>query len=287
MSTATITDIKRFAVHDGDGIRTTVFFKGCSLRCVWCHNPECILSAQQPSFLEHKCLHCGKCAEFCKMLTEGKIFDFSHCNACGSCISECLGKALHLYGHTVTVETLMTALLEDIDFYTRSGGGITLSGGECLCQADFCAEILKQCKQSGLNTAVDTCGNVSWEQFEKILPYTDTFLFDIKAIDPSVHIRCTGSDNARILENLKRLDTCGADIEIRIPFVPGYNDDQMETIADFVSDLHHVRRIRVLPYHDLARSKYAGLRLRDTMPDTLPASEEIRRAQDLFDTMKK
>ena len=276
-------EIKRFAVHDGDGIRTTVFLKGCSMKCVWCHNPESISPNSQLAFLKHKCANCGACAFLCachKKRDGVHLFDNTNCKACGRCADDCLNEALKLYGKDMSVEEVMPVLLEDLPFYKTSGGGITLSGGECLLQAQFCKELLIACKAQGLHTAVDTCGNVPWQNVEEVLPYTDVFLYDVKAIDEDVHKRCTGASNQRILENLKRIDQAGKQIEIRIPYVPGFNDDQMDKIGELLSSLHHVTKVRVLAYHDLARSKYASLQMTDTMPAVIPTEDDIRRAEE-------
>lgn len=260
-----IVELKRLAVHDGPGIRTTVFFKGCPLKCVWCHNPEGIAFTEQAAFYAHKCIGCGQCEKE----------DFTP--------ADCLGEARVQYGTEVTVETLLPRLLEDMDFYQTSGGGVTLSGGECLCQADFCKELLQALKNKGIHTAVDTCGFVAKEAFDKVLPYTDIFLYDMKAFDEDVHIKCTGKSNRQILENLRYLDTCGKEIEIRIPYVPEYNSDQMEKIANFLKPLKHIKAVKVLPYHNFAGSKYAALGMENTLPAKLPTEEEIRAAQALFD----
>ena len=263
-----ITDIKHFAVHDGNGIRTTVFFKGCPLRCVWCHNPEGISSQRENAFYPHKCVGCGECNRE----------DFS--------AEDCLGKARIVYGREVTVNDLVPELLADKDFYESSKGGVTLSGGECLTQADFCANLLKVLKKEGINTAVDTCGYASWDSFEKVLPFTDIFLYDLKAADEEVHNYCTGVSNRLIIENLRRLDALGADIEVRIPFVPGYNDGEIEKIAELLSSLSSVKRVRVLPYHNLAGSKYEALGKENTLPSRLPtdAEEECARERILIKT---
>ncbi len=257
---AFITDVKHFAVHDGDGIRTTVFFKGCPLRCVWCHNPEGIFSEVQEAFYAHKCVSCGEC----------KREDFV--------TEDCLGRARIRYGREVTVDNLIPELVEDRDFYESSEGGVTLSGGECLLQADFCAELLKRLKKEGINTAIDTCGCVPWENIEKVTPFTDVFLYDLKGVDEEMHKRCTGVSNRLIIENLRRLDALGADIEIRIPYVPEYNGGEIEKMAVLISGLTHVRAVRLLPYHDLARSKYAALGMIDTMPKIIPSDDEMKAA---------
>lgn len=278
-------EIKRFAVHDGDGIRTTVFLKGCSMKCVWCHNPESISVNDQLAFLAHKCTGCGACAQVCSChsIENGRhLFDRAKCVACGKCAAVCVSEALKLYGKECSAEELMPLLLEDAPFYKTSGGGITISGGECLLQAQFCQELLRACKQHGLHTAVDTCGNVPWSHVEAVLPHTDLFLYDVKAIDEAVHRRCTGASNKNILENLKRIDEAGKQTEIRIPFVPGYNDAEIPKIGEFLSALHHVTKVRVLPYHDLARSKYASLQMPDTMPSVLPTPEALQSAEEIL-----
>ena len=285
---ARIFDIKRFAVHDGDGIRTTVFLKGCSLKCIWCHNPEGILFQPQIAYYENKCLSCGECVQVCEhdghTLTENiHLYNRGNCNGCGACVPNCPGAALAFYGKKVTVDELLPLLLEDRVFYETSNGGVTISGGECLMQADFCAELLKRLKEEGIPTAVDTCGFVPKESFDKVIPYTDVFLYDIKAFDVDVHIRCTGQSNTLILNNLMYLDSLGKHIEIRIPYVPGYNEDQMEKIAAFVKTLHNVEKVKVLPYHNYAGSKYAALGMVDTLPQRLPDKNEVSNIQALFD----
>ncbi|MBQ8350721.1 MAG: glycyl-radical enzyme activating protein [Clostridia bacterium] len=285
MKTATIFEIKRFAVHDGDGIRTTVFFKGCPLRCRWCHNPEGIGREAQLAFYAHKCISCGECLPACENGAHGMqegmhVFDRGACVACGACADHCLGNALTFFGKTVTISELMPLLLEDTDFYHTSGGGVTLSGGECLIQADFCAALLRELKHEGIHTAVDTCGFVSRTALNKVIPYTDIFLYDLKAYDEDVHIACTGQSNKIILENLTYLDACGKQIEIRIPYVPGYNADQMEKMATFLASLQQISRVRVLPYHNYAGSKYEALGMQSTLPADLPTDEEIRAAEE-------
>lgn len=288
--TAKIIEIKRFSVHDGDGIRTTVFFKGCPLRCLWCHNPESISPKSELAYYQNKCLSCGECVDICPIgahtiSPNGHVFIREQCIGCGKCEEACLGEALTFYGKKMTVDELLPILLEDRDFYENSGGGITLSGGECLAQSDFCAELLKKCKAAGLNTAVDTCGYVAQESFDKVMPYTDIFLYDLKAFDEDVHIRCTGVSNQRILENLKYLNECGKNVEIRIPFVPEYNDDQVEKIANFLKTLKNVTKVRVLPYHNYAGSKYLSLGKNNTLPERVPTQEELAKAESYFNNL--
>jgi len=289
---AKISDIKRFAVHDGDGIRTTVFLKGCPLKCVWCHNPEGIGYKPQIAYYSNKCIGCGECTEICKhsghcINANGHTYNRDNCITCGECIEKCLGSALTFYGREYTIEELLPLLLEDRDFYATSGGGVTLSGGECLMQVDFCAEILKILKGEGINTAVDTCGYVPRDSIDKVLPYTDIFLYDLKAYDEDVHIRCTGKPNRLILDNLRYIDSAGKPFEIRIPYVPGYNSDQIDKLAEFISGLKCVTKVKVLPYHSYAASKYAALGMENTLPKDVPTEEEIETAQNKFETINK
>ena len=284
---ALIFDVKRFAVHDGDGIRTTVFFKGCPLSCIWCHNPEGISAKPELGYYAHKCINCGECVKFCsqnahQMQTNIHSFDKSKCLSCGECESECLGDALKLHGQRKSVDELLPLLLEDREFYQASGGGVTLSGGECLMQADFCRELLKKLKENGIRTAVDTCGFVPRSSIIKVSPFTDIFLYDLKAYDAEVHKKCTGQSNDLILENLKYIDSIGKDIEIRIPFVPGFNDGETETLAEFISKLKHVTRVKILPYHNYAASKYASLGMENTLPERLPTDEQIAKAKEIM-----
>ena len=284
---ALISDIKRFAVHDGNGIRTTLFLKGCPLKCVWCHNPESINFNTQMAYYKNKCISCGECVSICKnnahkISDNLHIFDNSLCTSCGKCETECLGEALKFYGKEFSVEEILPILLEDRDFYETSGGGVTLSGGECLCQSDFCAELLEKLKKEGINTAIDTCGFVSKEAIDKVLPFTDIFLYDIKAIDEDIHIKCTGKSNKQILENLKYIDSKDKDIEIRIPYVPDYNDNQIEKIAKFLKPLKNITAVKVLPYHNYAGSKYNALSMKNTLPERIPTTEEIERAKNYF-----
>ena len=282
MITGKVFEIKRFAIHDGDGIRTTVFLKGCPLKCVWCHNPEGISFDSQLACYDNKCMRCGECVSICKTkahsITDGKhICDNFKCIGCGECEKGCMGEALKFYGTDMTVEQVMEILLEDKAFYENSGGGVTLSGGECLCQAEFCMELLKELKNSGIHTAVDTCGFVSREILEKVMPYTDVFLYDIKAYDEDAHIRCTGQSNKVILENLKFLDDVNKKIEIRIPFVPDYNDNQIEKILDYLGGFKNICKVKILPYHNLAGSKYESLHIKNTLPNKLPEKRDIEK----------
>ncbi len=283
---APIVDIKRFAVHDGPGIRTTLHIKGCPLKCIWCHNPESISAKPQLGYYPEKCIGCGECVAVCPegahvLDDTGHRLDRRRCATCGKCAAVCLGEALILYGRSMTAEEVVVALLEDRAFYPPHGG-ITLSGGECLTELDFCVEVLRAVKDENIHTAIDTCGFVPMGTFEKVLPYTDLFLYDIKAMDEAIHMLCTGHGNSKILENLRYLDAQGAKIEIRIPYVPGYNSDQMEKTAEFLKTLHNITGVRILPYHKYAGGKYMALEMENTLPAVLPEEEEIKAAQAIF-----
>ena len=275
-----VTKIKHFAVHDGDGIRTTVFLKGCPLRCIWCHNPEGLDFAPQMAYVEKKCIGCMQCVPVCEsnaqQAADGKHrFVRELCVSCGKCERVCLGGAMELNGRLCTVEEIMPELLQDRDFYGHSGGGITISGGECLAQPGFVVSLLQKGKEYGINMAVDTCGFVKREVLDAAMPYTDTFLYDVKAIDNEVHIKCTGKPNDIILENLKYLDHNNCRIEVRIPYVPGYNSDQISLIAEFLVYLHNLSGVRVLPYHNYAGSKYKSLGMTNHLPLKMPTLKDI------------
>ncbi len=276
--TALIFDIKKFAIHDGPGIRTTVFFKGCPLACSWCHNPEAIKPTRELVLFEEKCIACGECFRVCpqqahERLADGtRVYHRDRCVLCGACTEVCYAEALVMEGREVTVAELMVDLRKDIPFYQNSGGGVTLSGGEPTLQHEFALALLQQCKAEGLHTAVDTSGQTPWRVFESLLPYIDLVLYDIKHIDGSSHQQHTGSDNGRILENLQRLGDSGTPIEIRMPVIPTINDDpeEIEGTARFLAGINGITKVEVLPYHKLGASKYARLGREYQLPEAQP-----------------
>lgn len=277
--TGTVFEIKRFAVHDGPGVRTVIFLKGCPLRCRWCHNPEGMEPKPQLAYFGHKCLHCGECVKACPngahALVDGMhVFTRDACVACGECETACPGRALRLFGHEFTVAEACQAVLSDRDFY-RDGGGVTISGGEPLLQVDFCIGVLKSLKQEGIHCAIDTSGAVPWDGFEQVLPYVDLFLYDIKHIDVCRHREQVGASNQLILANLKRLTGHGVRIEIRIPIIPGFNDDtaSIAAIGAFLADLPHITGIRLLPYHP-AHSKHTAVGRDNLLPETMEPTPE-------------
>ena len=241
-----IFDIQRFCVHDGPGIRTTVFMKGCSLRCLWCHNPEGLTLAPQVQFFRENCIGCRRC---------GGNRDFS-------AAEKCPAGALKQVGKTYAPQQLLAEVLADRDFYGIDGG-VTFSGGECLLQAGFVSEMLRLIKDAGLTTAVDTCGNVPWENIRQTLGLCDTYLYDIKCADDTLHRRFAGQGNGLILENLRKLGESGANIWIRVPVIPDCNDtpEEMARIADIAAATPGVRQVTLMPYHTLGKSKYETLGL--------------------------
>ena len=252
--TAIIFDIERNSYVDGPGIRTTVFFKGCNLRCAWCHNPESHKSAPQMMLHANKCTGCGKCKEVCPHGCET-------CELCGICAIYCPHGAREISGKEATVEQVWDEIRKDRLFYEATGGGVTFSGGECMLQIEFLEAILTKCKENGIHTAVDTAGHVPFDRFERILPYTDLFLYDVKCLDRDKHKQYTGVDNDLILENLRRLLQGNTPVWIRIPVIPTVNDteEEMRAIKDFLDSCGTPERIELLPYHAMGEHKYEAL----------------------------
>lgn len=257
-----IFEIQRFSIHDGPGIRTTVFMKGCPLRCLWCHNPEGMARGPLLSFLPEKCIGCGYCFSVCpqgghKLLDNRHVLERGRCLACGRCAEKCYAGALERVGRDISVEDALDEVLKDKPFYETSGGGMTLSGGEPLLQIDFTAALLGQAKAAGLHCAIETCGQAEPERFDRIRPFTDLFLYDIKETDPERHLDFTGVATEGILANLRRLHDAGASVLVRLPIVPGLNDrpDHFAAIARLAAELPGLLGFEVMPYHRLGTSK--------------------------------
>jgi pyruvate formate lyase activating enzyme len=257
-------DIERFAIHDGPGIRTTLFLKGCPLACWWCHNPESISPRPQLAFFPERCIGCGRCFDACPNGVHERRADGSRalhrdrCAACGRCVDGCPPGALVIEGREMSVDEAVRELSRDAAFYETSGGGITVSGGEPMLQPEFSAAVLAASKEAGFHTALDTCGHAPWEDFERVLPFVDLVLYDFKLSDPEAHQTYTGLSNEVIRDNLFRIDDRATPIEIRIPVIPGVNDSrlQMEDAARLLCRLGHLAGVVLLPYHGLGETKY-------------------------------
>lgn len=283
MIKGTISGIKRMEIHDGDGIRTTVFLKGCPLKCLWCHNPESLSRKIQIATFGQKCIACGSCDAACPKgaVSLGKV-DWQRCTRCGLCAESCPAGAMVRYGEEWEPGPLAKVLAQDTPFFQSSGGGVTLSGGECLMQPEFAEALARELRQMGIGVYIDTCGFVRRETLDRIIPYTDRFLYDIKAIDPEVHKACTGQENGVILENLRYLSGRGCSIEIRYPLIKGYNDGECEKIGQFLQDLPGICKIKVLQYHRFAASRYGALGMECTLPDTETTPEDVQTAVDIL-----
>jgi pyruvate formate lyase activating enzyme len=281
VATGTIFDIKRYSIHDGPGIRTSVFFKGCPLRCWWCHNPE----SQSPDpvvvYKRDRCIGCGACEQACpegaiRLARKGFTADPKLCRSHGACAEVCPSGARELVGRIVDVPQVMKEIEKDRLFYDESGGGATFSGGEPLLQPAFLEELLRECRRVDIHTAVDTTGYAEPEIIRSIIPYTNLFLYDVKFADPAKHRKYTGVSNELILDNLKMLSDEGAVISVRVPVIPGINDDkeEMAAIAGLVSKLPGVVELAVLPYHGTARQKYERFGMEYLLGDLHEPREE-------------
>lgn len=259
-------NIQRFCIHDGPGIRTTVFLKGCMLRCAWCHNPESQRADEEIICRSAKCVNCGGCStvcpEGCHKIEDGvHKFDFSKCTVCRKCVDICPTMALEVVGKDYTVENVVEEVMKDAIFYKNSGGGVTLSGGDPFFQWDFSRELLAAFKEKGLHTAMETCGLTSEENIRESAEYCDLYLFDYKLTSPELHKEYTGADNKKILENIAILDFLGKEIVLRCPIIPGVNDteEHFRGIAEIADSFEHITGVDLEPYHSLGESKMAEL----------------------------
>jgi pyruvate formate lyase activating enzyme len=275
-------DIKGFAVHDGPGIRTTVFLKGCPLRCDWCHNPESQSSKPVLAQFPRNCIGCGKCLTRCPHGALSKsetqiIIDRAKCRGCGTCALTCYAEALVLRGKVMTIAEVMAEVRKDKPFYDNSGGGMTISGGEPLQQPEFTLGLLKAAKAEGINTCLDTSGYAPWPVLERVLPYTDMVLYDLKGVSPGMHRERTGRPNSLIMHNLQELTSDGVTVKVRLPMVPGFNDSEeaVRDIAQFIASLKTVPPLEILPYHKLGESKYEALGIRNGLHLEPPPRAEV------------
>lgn len=263
MSAPLIFDIKRYSINDGPGIRATVFFKGCPLHCLWCHNPESLSGKTQKLFSASRCIGCGECCRICavaatRLTPDGVATDSELCTLCGRCEEVCPTLASEMSGRRYSIDELLAIIEKERPFFDQSRGGVTFSGGEPLLYPAYLLEILKACGRQGIHTAIDTSGFVKRETLLAVAEHTDLFLYDLKMIDAKQHKRYTGVDNQLILDNLKALAQTGAVIQLRVPLIGGVNDDHdsISAIAALIASLSGVKRaVNLLPYHDVARGK--------------------------------
>jgi pyruvate formate lyase activating enzyme len=277
MQTGLIFDIKRYAIHDGPGIRTTVFFKGCPFSCWWCHNPEGLEITPQNLYSQERCVGCGHCANLCpsgalRPAPRGVMSEPALCEHCGTCALNCPAEARELAGKYLSVENLMEIIEKDVLFYDESGGGVTFSGGEPLLQANFLLELLKASGQRDIHRAIDTTGYADTSILMEIAREAELFLFDIKLMDPQKHKQYTGVSNRKILHNLERLTRETVEITIRIPLIPGINDDDenITQTGTYISRLPGVENVDILPYHEAARYKYLKINANYYTKNILP-----------------
>jgi len=287
-----VTNIQGYSIHDGPGIRTVVFLKGCGLECRWCSNPECISPLPEVGFINKLCTRCGKCAEVC---AKGAI-SFAEgipnivrklCSGCGECSLACAEKALILYGKPMSTEEIFIAVKKDKMFYDSSGGGVTVSGGEALLHPKLVCDLFIKCREAGIHTCVETSGYVSNSVIQQVLHQTDYVLFDLKHLDSQKHLRYTGKPNDLILSNARLVIESNTETLFRMPLIPGVNDDlkNISDTADFLHSLgNNACRIELMPYHQLGKGKYESLDKEFSMPELhTPGPEEVDLVKKTFE----
>jgi len=288
-----ITNIQGYSIHDGPGIRTVVFFKGCGLECRWCSNPECISPQPEVGFMKNLCTKCGKCSGTCPdgalVYEEGGFPRINHelCTGCGACSSVCSYKALVLYGQPMNADEIYGAVSGDKMFYEASGGGVTFSGGEALLQPQLVCDVFEKCRQAGIHTCIETSGYVTTSNLKQVIPYTDYILYDLKLQDSGLHQQYTGQPNKLILDNARVVAESGIEALFRMPLIPGINDDKqnIKETADFLHGLgNKFSRIELMPYHRLGQGKYASLGKSYPMPNPLPQGpEQVEKVKKAFE----
>jgi pyruvate formate lyase activating enzyme len=287
-----VTNIQGYSIHDGPGIRTVVFLKGCSLECQWCSNPECISPHPEVGFIKTLCTQCGKCAEVCPdgalVYEEGKLpyINRRQCTGCSLCSSVCSYQALVLYGEPMNADEVFDAANRDKMFYQASGGGVTVSGGEPLLQPEFIGDLFEKCRRAGIHTCLETSGCASESALRKVLPYTDYILYDLKHMNSEKHLQYTGKPNRLILSNAKIVATSGVETLFRMPLIPGINDD-LQNIKETAEFLHglgdNALRIELMPYHRLGKGKYEALDRQYLLSELCsPESEHLESVTNIF-----
>lgn len=281
MQSGIVFNIQRYSIQDGPGIRTTVFLKGCPLRCGWCHNPEGQSPVPQVMLVETRCIGCGRCSAVCPLsecavgLRPAQVLH-GQCKVCGRCVEVCPTGARQIVGRRMSTMEVMFELAKDEVFYVESGGGVTFSGGEPVAQPEFLRDLLVSCRARGLHTAIDTCGYGSTGTVVELGQLADLILFDIKLIDDKAHCRYTGVSNSQILTNLHALDKVHQNLWLRVPLIPGITDtpDNLEATAELVTRLHNVRKITILPYHKVGLQKFRRIGMESPLPTIEPPTEE-------------
>lgn len=291
MTSGTIFNIQKYSIHDGPGIRTTVFFKGCPLKCWWCHNPESQNTNHEIMFFEERCTVCGKCIKKCpqnaiKINNNFPEIDKFKCTLCEKCVDFCPNNAREHVGRNITSNELIKEIVKDEVFYEQSGGGVTFSGGEPLMQVDFLDDILKRCKDRGIHTAVDTSGYAPWKSFERIASKVDLFLYDIKIMDNEKHKKYIGAENDIILKNIENLSNMGCNIYLRMPIIKEINDDNyhIEKTIKLLSIIN-VEQVNLLPYHKIGMDKYRRLKMNYKLSGMEKPSDE--RMEEISQKFKK
>lgn len=282
--TGLVFDIQKFATHDGGGIRTVIFLKGCPLSCAWCANPESITATQELTFIPNNCIGCEKCLTACpqQALALGRTeavmpeIDRIRCTLCGECLKTCYPGALNIIGRHLSVAELLTIVERDRMFYQQSGGGVTFSGGEPLMQVAFLTAALQEAKRREIHTSIETSAFLPWDKLRPVLQYVDLALVDLKHMDEQQHLALTGVPNRLILDNLRRMAAVGQPLRIRLPLVPGCNDSEknMRATAEFIQNLANVQGVDILPYHRLGVTKWSQLDRSYRLPETAPPSQD-------------
>ncbi len=276
-----IFNIQKCSIHDGNGLRTLVFFKGCPLRCLWCANPESQSYEKEIMEIPRKCIHCGACYRVCPheavLITDGEfVIDRKKCKRCLKCIDFCFAESKEQVGKDMDPDEVFREIYKDHLYYEMYGGGVTFSGGEPLTHPDFLTAVAKKCKHFRINTAIETCGCGNYEKFKEALPYIDSVFFDVKHIDPQVHKELTGVSNLEIINNLKAISSHGIPITVRTPVVPGCNDSEenIEGISRLIRDIPSVQEYELLPYHNLGSGKYESLGKPYALTEVQPPPDE-------------